>query len=86
MLKIIMNRIQKQIDYFNQNKKQLFETHSGRVAVIGSDMNISVYDTPLQAYEAAIKSDGYGNFMIKDMRKVDTNTVNIVTPTITTTL
>lgn len=81
-----MINIQNLIDYYKRNSGLINNAHLGKIIIIGSDMLISDYETPSKAYFAGVKTYGYGNFLMKDLRSGKGDTVNMINPSITTTL
>lgn len=79
-----MNNIQAQIDYYKQNSSAINSAHTGNVILIGSDMSISDFKTPSEAYVAGVGAFGYGNFLMKDLTTGNGKVVNMINPSITT--
>ena len=81
-----MNNIQAQIDYYNKNRESIETQHSGCVVIVGPTLTVLVYRTIEEAYSASVSAFGYGNFLMKDLTNGRSDTVNMINPSITTTL
>ena len=78
-----MIKIQKQIDYYNQNRQTIDKDHRGKVIVISPDMKIKEYDSEEQGYRDSIFSLGYGNFFMKNLMIASQTVQNVISPVIT---
>lgn len=78
-----MINIQKQIDYYNENRHVIDKDYSGKVIVISPDMKIKVYSSEEQGYMDSVASLGYGNFFMKNLMSASMTVQNIISPVIT---
>lgn len=78
-----MNNIQKQIDFYNQNRQAIDKDHRGKVIVISPDMKINDYDSEELGYRDSIVRFGYGNFLMKNLAPASLAVQNVISPVIT---
>lgn len=78
-----MSAIDKQLEYFKQNKESILKQYPNKVLVISSELAISTFEDPETGFKFGIDNYGYGNFMLKDCRSVIVNQVNIISPIFT---
>lgn len=78
-----MNNIQKQLDYYKQNKDTIIQQYAGKVITISEQLDIKEYSTELEAYNASVDLYGYGNFLLKNLVNETSQQVHIISPIIT---
>lgn len=72
--------IDKQLEYFNNNKEEILKKYSNQIIVISPDLKISSFDSPEEGYNYGVKEYGYGNFMLKDCRGKVVSQMSIISP------
>ena len=78
-----MNNIQKQLDYFKQNKDTIIQQHAGKVVTISEKYDIKEYASEVEAYNESVRLYGYGNFLLKNLVNEASQQVHIISPIIT---
>lgn len=78
-----MNNIKRQLDFYEQNKKEIIQQHTGKVIVISEDLNITDYASEEEGYIDAVAKYGYGNFLLKNLHHKKVSEVQIISPIIT---
>lgn len=56
---------EKELSFFVTNQNRLFEQYPGKVLTIKGDQIVDVFDSPLEAYIAAERSNLLGSVMIQ---------------------
>ena len=59
--------LEKEYDYFLNNKDKLFANYHDRVIVIKEEEVIGDYDTKEEAYRETVKEHELGTFLIQEM-------------------
>lgn len=62
---MINSQLQKELEYFKTNQKELLQKYAGKFLVIKSQEIQGVYDTEIQAYTDAKKKFELGTFLIQ---------------------
>ena len=77
-----MNTIQKQLDYYQQNKTDILSHYAGMIIVVSPDLQITTFKSLEDGYKYGVGTFGYGNFMLKDCTSQSLNMTHRVSPTI----
>jgi len=60
--------LEKELDFFIQNQKELVKKYNGKVLAIKEHEIIGIYNTPLEAYTEVQKDHELGTFAIQPCR------------------
>lgn len=72
--------IDKQLEYFNNNKEDILKKYSNQIIVISPDLSITSFESLEEGYNYGVKEYGYGNFMLKDCRVKIISQMSIISP------
>ncbi len=62
---MINSQLQKELEYFKTNQKELLQKYAGKFLVIKNQEVQGVYDTEIQSYTEAKKKFELGTFLIQ---------------------
>jgi hypothetical protein len=57
--------LEKEFKYYIDHQKDLVAKHEGKFVVIKGDQVLDVYDSEMEAYNASIKTNELGTFLIQ---------------------
>lgn len=66
-----MNKLDKELQYFIANQKELVKKYEGKFLVIKNQEIVGIYDTEIEAYREAQKKHELGTFLIQECRAGD---------------
>ena len=78
-----MSKIDNQLEYFKNNKEDILKQHPNKVLVISPELTITEFESPESGYDYGVATYGYGNFMLKDCRRISISQVHIISPIFT---
>lgn len=77
-----MDKLIKQINYFEENISLLSKDYDGTIIVISNDLKVDAFNTLNEAYQYGIEHYGLGNFLMRECRESIINEVHFITPNI----
>lgn len=71
--------LQKQYDYFIDNKDRLMSLYEGKFLVISSDFSVKAFDDEKDAFLFGVNKHGLGNFLLQECRESVVDSVQYIT-------